>query len=468
MSKLIKTLSLLLMLVFVFAACQTAADETVPEYDACFSDETDLDGFEVLWGWDGFSGESGLSGETFMGYVTGTENADLLLARIKDVEKGLNCKITVDNNHTIMDTMRYGVVTGQKTYDVITGNSYFMVNDVRAGYYQGLSTLLDLSDTEKWGTPGMLQSVTWENDTFGVVPFAWPDLTYLSGGYVIVVNESIVSKLSQPDPRDYVENNAWTWDQFEDCLTAYTHEDSGKKVYGIKIHESTFSVSMMLSNGVPFTAVEDGQVVCGAYTQAGYEALSRAKKMYYETHHDCFHPAMAALHAEDFYNDECVMYGAFTLELMANSSHIMYQKDNVGILPYPQGPHATPGEYHTYYEGFFNTTSIPFNAKDPNATAQIIAAVYEPFDEYKTKEDIIDYMTRQVFYDKRDAEILVNVTRNTEYGFFLEGALSLFESIINSPNPVSQQLESNRRTYDRIVEKYILPHYEGKVAVYGE
>ena len=456
------------MLVFVFAACQTAEPETVPDFPVYDTSETDLDGFEATWGWDGFAGLTARVGDSVLGFVPDTANADMALKRIKDVENSLNCSINISYSSNTLDQLRIGVITGSQQYDMVTGNSYWMVEDIRAGYYQGLSTLLDINNTEKYGTPNMLQSTLWKTDLYGVVPFAWPDLVYISSGYVIAVNEDIVTTLSQPDPRDFVENNSWNWDQFEECLSAYTYTDGDKHVYGIKSHEQYYIVNMMLSNGVTFSALEDGKVVAGAYTDAGFVALERAKAIIQDTHKDCFHPSKTALDPIEFYNNECVMYVAMTMELWSNSSYIMYQMDNVGILPFPQGPNATPGKYMTYHQGLFNTTGIPCDAKDAWASAEIISAMYEPFEEYKTKNDIIDFMTSQVFFDRRDAEIVVNCTRNTEYGFFLEGACSLLENIEVSHAPLSQILERGENAYNMIVQKYIAPHYEGRMAVYGE
>jgi len=467
--KTAKTVLLAVLILIITAACGVASEiEVVPEFPDLGSEKTDLDGFQALWGWDGFSGLTARVGDSVLGFVLDSANADLVLQRIKDVENNLNCSITIDYSSKTLEQLRIGVITGSQQYDIVTGNSYWMVDDIRAGYYQGLSTLLDINNTEKYGTPNMLQSVLWKNDLYGVIPFAWPDLVYISSGYVIAVNENIVNSLAQPDPRDFVENNAWNWDQFEECLSAYTYTEGDKKVYGIKSHEQYYIVNMMLSNGVAFSALENGKVVAGAYTDPGFVALDRAKTILQETHRDCFHPSKTALDPSEFYNDECVMYVAMTVELWGNSSYIMYKMDNVGILPFPQGPNATPGKYMTYHQGLFNTTGIPCDAKDTWASAEIISAMYEPFEEYKTKNDIIDFMTSQVFFDRRDAEIVANCTRNTEYGFFLEGACAMLETIEISSSPLSQILERGENSYNQIVEKYMAPHFEGMISVYGE
>ena len=94
--------------------------------------------------------------------------------------------------------------------------------------------------------------------------------------------------------------------------------------------------------------------------------------------------------------------------------------------------------------------------------------MYEPFDEFKTKEDVIGYMVDQIFFDERDARVLANMLENTEYGFFLEGARGVIESVTETDTSITSLLESNEDKYEQIVEDYMVHHYEGTVAVYGE
>ena len=73
----------------------------------------------------------------------------MALKRIKEVEKNLNCSITINYSSNTLEQMRNGVITGSQQYDLVTGNSYWMVSDIRAGYYQGLSTLLDIKSDNR-------------------------------------------------------------------------------------------------------------------------------------------------------------------------------------------------------------------------------------------------------------------------------------------------------------------------------
>ena len=467
MKKNIRFFSIVLIVLFALSACTAEEPEIVPEYS--FEVEAaDLEGFELCWGF----AKSGSNDDNVFGYIPGTALADLALERQKDIQSRLNCEINMEYGDfgTINSSMQAYVMSGAPHYDVVTNESYVLVDAVRAGYLTGLSTLIDASNTDKWGTPNMLQSLLWEDDLYGVVPFAWPELLYTSFGYPIVVNESIVGRLGQVDPREFVDEGTWTWDKFEECLAAYTHEDAGRTVYGLATHDAYFAMMIFLSNGNALSAYADDAVVCGAYTDPGFVALERAASMFKETCKDYIHPedAHGGVGLNYFLNGDVVMLTTYGSELLGNQSSIMYQAENVGLLPYPQGPNAVPGEYPSYHESLLFSTSIPVNAKDPATAAIILDEMYEPFEGYETKDDIISYMADQIFFDARDARIFVNMLANTEYGFFKEGARGVIQSAVESNTSVAVLLESNEDKYNDIVEDYMKNHYEGRVSVYGE
>lgn len=459
----IRIICLALVIVLILCACgEAAAEEKVPEYDfgSGISAE-DMGGFRLVWGW------SGSTGSSVFGFVPDTALADMAIERRKEVEKNLNCVIELRQSSTMVDNFRSGILAGFQDYDIVaTGGA--LRTDARAGNLMGLASLIDVRNTDKWGTPNMLQPMLWNEDVYGVVPFAWPDLIYRLSGHILAVNENIVSRLAQPDPREFVEKGEWTWDKFEEVIRDYTFEDAGRTIYGVRVHLPYYSIDFLLSNGVAVSSYEDGHVVAGVYTEAGREAMERAQTVYYDTCHDYFHPLTDSVGDDEFSNGETVMYLTWLNELTGSTNWIMYNMDNIGILPFPQGPKATPGKYLSYNEGLLLCFAIPINARDPYASAKIMSAMAEPFDAYKTKNDIIDYMTSQIFFDRRDVEVVVNEVTNTEYGFFSEGARSVLEGVINTHTSISQVLESNASKYETIVEDYMIPVYHARVAVYGE
>ena len=454
----------LLVLILILSSCQAEETEIVPDYDENSLSSVNLNGTVVNWGWSG-------SADSTFGFMNGTSLADIAAKRQKDVENEFNCKLNIiysdgGNENTVM----MAALSGESIYDLATGGSYGYCECVRAGYFLGLSPLIDVTNTDKWGTPNMLHHMIWKNDVFGVVPYAWPELLYTTFGYPIAVNEALITQYGHTEPREYVEDGTWTWDRFEEVLHAYTVKESGRTIYGMATHSPYFSVMMFLSNGTAMSDYINGKAVCGTFTDAGYTALVRAQKIYLETCKDCFHPddAWGGVGVDLFVNGEIVMLTLPTSELFGNSSCLLYRIGDVGILPYPLGPEATPGVYASDYSNLAYTTGIPISAKDSAVSALILSAVFEPFDEYKTKNDIIEYMASQVFFDERDARVFFNMLTNTQYGYFREGGRGIIENACKSDTPVRQLIDSNESRYEQIIEDYMIHHYEGIIAVYGE
>ncbi len=457
-----------LIVVLFLSACGTASPEIIPEFDI-ISGSDDLGGFNLQWGFS-MSVYTEDTDNVF-GYIPDTVFADTANRRKEDVENSLNCKISVfndSNSSVIRSRLTAALASGAHIYDLATADSSAMSSFVRSGSLIGLSSLLDVHNTDKWGTPSMLMPALWKDDLYGVVPFAWPNLLYTFAGHIIAVNENMISRLGETDPREYVEALEWTWDKFEECLERYTHEDSGRTVYAFQSHPAYFAMNMSLSNGVSMAAVEDGKVTVGIYTEAGREALEKAQAIFLRDDKDYIHPSDTTASGELLVNGECVMISQGHGGMIATAGSILYVMDNVGVLPFPQGPKATPRVYPSYYQQIPYITSIPVTTYDMNAAATILSAMYEPFEGLETKDLIAEYMNNQVFFDDRDAYIFINMIEHTEYNYFWEGGRNGIESVLSANNPVSTILESNEPNYQKLVDEYIYPQYLGRVAVYGE
>ena len=466
MLKLRKTAALLLAVMLIMCACAQAEPEVVPEYDTNVSGSAvDLGGYTVRWG---FGNTIADKDDCVFGFVTDTSFADLALDRKKAVEDAVNCKFELDYNDSVRGTFDASVVSGSRFYDVVTFESYFLLSEVRGGYFYGLSPYLDLKNTDKYGTPSLLLSVSYKNDVYCVVPYAWPQLLYTSFGNPIVVNENLIARYGHDDPREFVENATWTWDKFEECLLAYTVKDGENQIYGIASHPPYFNMLMFLSNGVSFTENTDQGIVCGLYTPAGIQAMERAQSMFRVTCHDCFFPGESnASVVECFKNEGCVLYPSGAGGIVGDRTSLIYVMDNIGIVPFPLGPNAEPGVYRSYHESLNYSTGIPINAEMPDASALIIDMMYEPFEGYETKEQIIDYLSSQVFFDPRDAKVFINMLGNSEYNFQNNGGRAAIEQVRENKT-ITEMLEGLRSNYDTLLEEYMIPHFEGRLAVFGE
>lgn len=466
MKRIPKILALMLSIVFVSCSCQGSEPEIIPEYSVD-SSGMDLDGFTLKWG---FAKSGNDDEENCFGFIPGTSFADIALDRMKEIQSDLNCTVEVEYKGfgTVGNNMVSSIMSGSPYYDITTNESFQTLGYVRAGYFTALSGLLDVSNIDKYGTPTMLQSVIYKDDVYSVVPNAWPDLLYTTYGSPIVVNESLISQYGHEDPREFVENGTWNWDKFEECLLAYTTKDGENTIYGISTHMPYYSMLMFLSNGVSFTEYTENGIECGLYTPAGIQAMERAQKIRRETCFDCFNPVESTSGVVDsFKNNGCVLLITNSNSILGSTESIMYQMENVGILPFPQGPNATPGVYSSYHETLLYTTGIPVNAPDAEATAIIIDRMFEPFEGLETKDDIVEYLADQVFFDVRDAQVFVNMLQNTEYGYQNDGARAALEQVMGNTS-VTEVLEGLESIYEELLNDHMKPHYEGRLAVYGE
>lgn len=470
MKKTLKIVSLLLALIFVFCACAAEEPEIIPEYSQG-DGPADLGGTKVTWAFSR-SRYASSDDDYVFGYIPNSVFADTAMERKKQVEKDLNCVIDADfmaDSNIVRSNLNASLMAGSHVFDIVTADSSSLNVFLKSGGFTPLSSLLDVTDTEKFGSPGMLMTMCNIDDVYGVVPFAWPDLLYSYARHIFIVNEDFIAKLGETDPRDYVENNQWTWDMFEEVLPRYTFDNMGRQVYAFQSHDAYFATGMFLSNGVAMSAFEDGNITCGVYTEAGKQALERAQEIYLRTGRDYRYPDTSTSQTRNlFINGDVTMIVAFHSEVIGGTDSIPYNTDYIiGVVPFPQGPNATPGKYFSSYEQIPYVTSIPITANDAEACAKIISEMYEPFEGYETKDDIIDYMDDQVFFDRRDSAIIVNMIRNTEYIYFWEGGRSAIEQCTSSSNPVSSIVEGLENNYDKLIAEYITPQLQGRMAIYG-
>lgn len=76
-------------------------------------------------------------------------------------------------------------------------------------------------------------------------------------------------------------------------------------------------------------------------------------------------------------------------------------------------------------------------------------------------------MDTQVFFDRRDSAVIMNMVTNTEYIYFWEGGRSAIEQSTNSRNPISSIVEGLENNYNKLIEEYITPQLQGRMAIYG-
>ena len=60
------------------------------------------------------------------------------------------------------------------------------------------------------------------------------------------------------------------------------------------------------------------------------------------------------------------------------------------------------------------------------------------------------------------------MVKNTEYGFFREGARKVLDAYIDSNDSLTSVLESYEVSIGNVAENTLTPHYQGMISVFGE
>ena len=459
----------LIMLVSVFtSACGTSEKEV---FDVDFVGSTgpvDLEGANIVY--KIYLAESQV--DTCLGYEIDTIFADMAYQRLQDVEKNLNC--TFELLSGVGDPTEYltAAVSGTFISDVAMGASGPLVQAARVGMLIGLSELedyIDYTNEAKWGYRNMLEIMAYEDDIYGLTPLLWPELSvYIRDP--LVVNEDLIAALGETDPRDYIENKQWTWDVFEECLGRYYVEEGGEvKHYSLTADAGMFASMFTFSNGSTYVEKNDkGEYVSGLYTPEAMKAMQRGIEIFNGPNAHTICKQSYDVSTDNLLTGKTVLGALRSYEIVGVRGKIAREMTNFGLLSWPHGPDVEPGYVFGYYSNIHSCIAFARSSQQSEAAAIAISALYEPFEEYKTMDDVIDFMTKTYFFDRRDAEIYYEMYINSYYNYFNEGMSGVIDGWLSSNQPVSTYLESKESVFAESIEKYAAPALRGLEAVYGQ
>ncbi len=290
--KIRKIVSLCLCLLFLFSTI-SCAQQSEEIFDLDFSsggqNKVDFEGrkfkylFDPVMNWAVTA-----SSDSFLGYSFNTNFADAAIKRVKDMEQEYNCVFTVETRSGVHDYIKAPILSGAYVADIISGISDMIGDNCRLGTFVGMSQLSDyinIEDTYKWGESPFLETMYYQNDLYGLVPAAWPELTHINFGYPIVFNGGIFAEYGLGDPREYVENKQWTWDKFEEVVeSAYIKEGNEVIHYGFMGASSVIAEMYLYSNGASVISLDaDGKPYFSAYDPNGIKAMDACIRFYNET-----------------------------------------------------------------------------------------------------------------------------------------------------------------------------------------
>ena len=455
---------LLSVLMFVCICVSCAAEpETVPEYDMSGDEAVDLNGMvlKMSFGATGyFEGEN-----STLTFTNNTDLGDLALKRVRDVEQKYNCKLKFEFKDGSGEIAYNNAVAGSYIYDIISDESYFLVPFMRASAFVDLIGMehMDVFDESKWGNKFMIMSTMWDGHIFGVLPAALPLRLGISING-LVINEDQISQLNETDPRDYFENDTWNWDTFDYCLKAYTHNDiiTNEKVYALSSGFGPFSRELAMSNGVDFFYLNDDDTfTLGYFSQPAMDAYYQAFEWFFGETQDCVEQGSWSDMLERMVNSEAVLSLISGPNLLSTTNSLVYRLLNFGLIPSPVGPNAkSQNDYRSSYSSAQFTLCIPLTAQDPEISAMIMDKLYEPFDGLATEEEMLDYLQKNYFQNRRDAKYYLDMTRDDHvyYHDSRHGMSTMFDQMPG--NGVAKGTQSYETAHYEAARDHILSAYK--------
>lgn len=402
-------------------------------------------------------------------YLQDTLFADMALERIKETEENLNCKIELKYENLsgpeLSKMITASIGAGTYLSELIYTEPYNIASPLaHAGClypYTELKDIVNYDDSEKYGSAAVLEAAMVNSEPYILRPMSWPE-KQPSVTFVMVVNEGLIKSNSLTDPRELVEKKQWTWDKFEELLPVYTLDEGENTIYALNAYAYHWVKMAMFSNGVQLVDEIDGTVKTDIYSDKAIEALNWVKKLLTDYKDNLL---VKGYSWDDKWNNttEPLINGEALMtltEFQRVFRDIAYKVDDFGIVPFPCGPQGTYGKWAAILEGT-EGFSILANANEPESAAQVVNAILEPFKGYEDREKLLDYYSESVLYDRRDAELFLDINKFAHYSYAQEGGDSFFNSaagqILNkSSSEIVQQFGSQ---LEKVADEYIIPNY---------
>lgn len=460
---------MLLVLVFFSLFCLSCTNEKAGENNN-LKDQDNKKEVIDLEGYNCIIGQTNTSDTYFMQYKLDSQNGDLLMQRIEDIQTDYNCKVSVESIGTSADTaaMLMGRVMAGESLGEISNLTDIDVHYSfgRNGGYLDLSEVNDIIDYHnetKWGSVYVREIGMVDGKQYTLSPFAWPDCSP-STTAAIAVNENLIQKFGFEDPREMLEKRTWTWDKFTELIEKYTFEDGENKYYGTCCSAWTHIIPRMaiLSNNVRITYVnEAGEICTDLDSEVGIQSFNWAFELK-EKYSHCFYGGKINYgkdwsdYLDPFINNEC-----FTTIIHANAAigKIADECDNFGLLPFPVGPNGSFDIYPTNIEAA-TCFGIFESAENPEGAAYVLSALCEPFKEFPTRDSLLDNYVRYYFFDKRDAEVFMKLADNPSFSYWSAGGDTFWFNVAGSmgKKTAKEAVETYLPAYIKIMEEHIAPN----------
>ncbi len=259
---MIRKIALLIVMCLCIVGCGQTA--TLLDFMPAETGELDFEGkiFHIVSDVD----PSETVQNSFISYGANTSNYDAAIRRFDEVAKKYNCKLEFETPINSRDMLL--AAAAQKNIDMVIHPIYYGgFTDIMQGIYSPISQIhaIDYTDSEKWGTPNMLELFCYNNELYGVLPALWPDGNIMSSDFLLVINEEMADANGITDPRDLFEQSLWTHDAFLDTVSGFYNNDNPDQiVYGFSGNDRHFVDMSLKSFNVDFV-VKNGDIYENGY-----------------------------------------------------------------------------------------------------------------------------------------------------------------------------------------------------------
>lgn len=457
----------------MFLSVLTACGESTALMD--FIDDSksgiDLDGYEFkIMQTGGILGQDAeMTDEDIFGFTATTTENDAIKKRISDIQNEMNCKITISTVDYTSDDLFARFIGSNIGYDAMYSTS--PGTTVESAYngillpVENYGSYIDYTNTEKYGNRNVVETNSVNGSIYGVSPIQWiykqPRIMGLT-----VFNIDLVERYNKTNPKEYYENDMWTWDSFEKIISDYYVNENDKEVFSLAARSYDLTKLAALSNGVKYADISpDGAVFKTWESSKMTEALDWYSDLV-KNYSDNFALNMTSdgVNWEDITEHFCSKQDS--MACLASPDllfyNIIYEVKQYSVLPFPSGPNGVYGEWAAIMEAA-EAFSVFISATDPELTFSVIDKLCEPLDGFETEEDIISYLADNVLYSREDAEIIMQIKDSAQYTYWTHGSCqmsSFFREAANKclKSTPTELVESYRNRISSYLEEYALPN----------
>lgn len=176
--------------------------------------------------------------------------------------------------------------------------------------------------------------------------------------FFVYYNKDLFDELSLPDPYELYKNGEWTYEKLREIAqkaTIYDDDNTTVKTYGIGTHAREVFV---LANGGKFVDWDEAQgtYVSTLKSAATITGLNFLRDLIAD---GSMNPSVQGF--TEFPARKIAMFVERPMNAISNYDLLNTMEDEIGVVPFPQGPDADK----TYAPSIFVTNFVPTNAKNP-------------------------------------------------------------------------------------------------------